>query len=497
MPVRGWLPFLLVFACVLGASVAARAGVPSVYLVQNSGWMEPFYVEPTAPRFRALLARLIEASQDGGGVTVADFNQDGQLPDRHSPHVLYQGPYAAAAVQDALGRLDLPRQRNGRLTDADFNGALVHAVTDLLRNRSGIIWLVTNNKNSPNNSQQVTQNTHDFASRLSNTAALAGIVAYPIRIPAQGREYAEKGLIIYGIAYGDEAAAALRAQVHGPGLSQLFADPAMQLKPLDRTPLVFTPTGTATPDIAASRTPDGSVVIDGVPGGRASTIDLTGSLTSQYYPQVIDEARITAGFRSLDGSRLPTGDLQGSVEPAVLHRLAPTDTLQDVHIRLTVPDVPRQGGLAGLFQKQVVLDGVVTIALTDLRLVMQDGFADKMAQITALDQLPSVFSDYRHVSAAETRVPVRLVVRFSSLPLILALLVLALALLLLVAAVLLRRDREHMLTIGGQTRRVRVRPFETRQVSAPDGRPFKVRGTLFGRAQVKPVAAPAAGRRKP
>lgn len=491
---------LLWFACGLGIGPAARAGVPSVYLVQNSGWMEPYYVEPAAPQFRALLARLIAVSQDDAGVVVADFNQDGQLADRHSPHVIYQGAYDGPRIQEKLNQLDLPRQRNGHLTDADFNGALVHAVTDVLGNRSGIIWLVTNNKNSPNNSSQVNQNTRDFALRLSNTAALADIVAYPIRMPAHSSAHDEKGLIIYGIAYGDEAAAALRAKVHAPGLTQMFPDPAMQLKPLDRASVVFTPAGTSTAGVAASRAQDGTVVVSGVPGEQASTVEITGSLTSQYYPQVIEAAQLTAGWRSLDGAPMPdqADGLPGSVDPPEVHGLGPGGTLQGVRIRLAVPGVPRQGGVAGLFQKEVVLDGVVAIGLTGLHLGLQEGFADKMAQIAALDQLPSVFSSYQAVTAAETTMPVRLVVRFSPVPLILAISASALALLALAAAaVMVRRDREHVLAIGGQTRRVRVRPFETRQVSSADGRLFKVRGTVFGRARVAAVSQTGAGARKP
>ncbi len=463
--------------------------MPSVYLVQNSGWMEPFYVEPAASDFRALLASLIEASQDGGGVVVADFNQDGQLADRRSPHVVFQGAYEDAAVQAAVRRLDLPRQRNGRLTDADLNGALVRAVTDILQNQSGIIWLVTNNKNSPNNSQQVNQNTRDFAEKLSNTEALTDIVAYPIRMAARSRDHAENGLIIYGVAYGDAAAVELRAKVRGPDLQHLFPDAAMQLKPLDRAAFVFTPTGAATAGAAASLAPDGTFVVS-LPGGRRSEVEIAGSLTSQYYPQVIERAQVTAEWRSLGGAPLPAA-LPGSVEPPALPHLAPGATLKGVRIRLAVPEIARPGGIAGLFQKQAVLNGVVAIGLTDMTLGLQEGFADKLSQIAALDQLPSVFSDYLRVSATETTVPVRLVVRFSPAPLIAAIAALAGALLALAAAaLLLRRDREHEVVIGGRMRRVRVRPFETREVTGADGALFTVRGRVFGRARVIPVSLP-------
>ena len=480
--------------CGLLAPGWADAQVSSVYLVQNSGWMEPFYADPAVP-FRPLLNALVAASNAGGEVVIADFDQDGQLPDRHSPHVLYRGPDDAGRIAGAIAALDLPTQPDGRLTDADFDGALVRGIDTVLDRHPGIIWLVTNNRNSPNNSQRVDENTRDFARRLGSSPALPVIVSYPVRMPARGRLYAATGLIVYGIAYGDQAGTELRRLTRAPGLTRLFSDPAVQLKPLDQAPLRFTPKASDTPGLAVSRLADGALRIDGVPGNRASDVEITGTLRSDYYPHVIDQAQVSLRWESLDGvpGQPPLPLLAGSIEPSALRAVAPGD-VRDVRLRLEVPRIERAPGLAGWLQKDVTLRGTVAIGLSGLSLSLQDGFTAKMAQIAALDQLPGVFFDNRSVRAASAVLPVTLVVRFSAVPLILALLSLAGLLgLLALLLVLLRREREHAVSLGGQVRRVRLRAFQTKLVALPGNRTFAVRGRLLG-APVVAERSPAGPR---
>ena len=491
---RGWAAAWLL-ALGLLAPGEAIAQVTSLYLIQNSGWMEPFYVDPNAP-FRPLLNALVAASNAGGEVVIADFDQDGQLPGRHSPHVDYRGPDDTAAVAKAIDAIDLPVQPDGRLTDADFDGALVRGINTILDGHPGIIWLVTNNRNSPNNSQRVDENTAEFARRLGSSPSLPVIVSYPVRMPAQGRQYSATGLIVYGIAYGETAASELRRLTLSHGLTRLFSDPAVQLKPLDQAPLVFTPEATTTTGLAVSRTPDGRLRIEGVPGGRASSVEITGTLRSDYYPHVIDQAQVSLRWQSLD--RLPgqvtaPSLLQGSITPSVLHRVAPRDVLQDVQIRLDIPRIDRSPGFAGWLQHDVSLHGTLAIDLAGLTLSLQDGFVAKMSQIAALDQLPAVFFDNRQVTAASATLPITLVVHFSAVPLILSLLGLfGLLLLLALLLVLLRREREHAVSLGGQVRRVRLRAFQARTVALPDGRVFVVRGRPIGKPAITERMAPEA-----
>ena len=102
------------------------------------------------------------------------------------------------------------RARGGtRLADADFNGALVRSLDEVLDGKPGIVWVLTNNKNSRNNSPEIDRNTRDFAELIRSSPFLPFVAAYPVRMPVTGRLFTERGLIIYAIAYGDAAGAAL------------------------------------------------------------------------------------------------------------------------------------------------------------------------------------------------------------------------------------------------------------------------------------------------
>ena len=64
--------FILLLA-LLG--IAPAWAVPQVVLVQNSGWMEPFYTDPHS-QFKPLVAALAgSVAQPGDALVLAAFNQ--------------------------------------------------------------------------------------------------------------------------------------------------------------------------------------------------------------------------------------------------------------------------------------------------------------------------------------------------------------------------------------------------------------------------------------
>ena len=69
------------------------------------------------------------------------------------------------------------------------------------------MWIVTNNKNSPDNSADVRANTRRFYAELSGDPRVTRIVGFLVRMPAQGRVFAERGLVVYAVAVGEDAGA--------------------------------------------------------------------------------------------------------------------------------------------------------------------------------------------------------------------------------------------------------------------------------------------------
>ena len=458
----------------------ARAAVPSLYLVQTSGWMEPFFTDPASP-FKPLLKALVEASHTDR-VMVGSFNQDNQVPGHRSPEVAYDGPFAAGAVGSAVDGLSLAVRPGNRLADADFVGALVRALNEVLGGKPGIIWIVTNNKNSRNNSPEINRNTRAFAEMVRSSPYLPFVAAYPVRMPVAGRLYTERGLIIYAVAYGEEAGAELARIVDAGPMRALFTDPPFKLKHLEQAPLVFT-----APGAGAS-----GVVLEAMPEG--GTVRVTGSLRSEYYPQTISRADVSLHWRSIDGVADPAG-LRAEVQPPVLAGLASGSSTGDVTLVLQTPAVVRPPGLSGLMASTAVLHGTAELRLSNLSLALGDDFVARMGEIAALDQLPDVFADYQRVTEAAAVLPVTLLVRFSPLPLLLLIGVGAVLLLLLVLLLWqATRQRTYAVPFDGRRRAFSLRPFRSEQVTLPDGRVLVVSGRLFGPHAHRIAEKPRRGR---
>ena len=489
-------------ACTAHAQIAADATPREVYLIQNSGWMEPFYRDPGAP-FLPLLRAFIQASTlPDANITIASFNQAGQLPDRPSPLPLYAGKLTANGLTAALAKLDLPRRADGLYTDADYNGALSDTIPNLLARAPGVIWMVTNNKNSRSNDQHVIENTTRFSTLLTASGFITEVVAYPLRLPARGPTFSEKGLVVYGIAYGQQAAAWLDRATQSAAMRRLLPAKPVRLKPLSLDPVTLTLTGAGEGAVRLSRQGN-AIVIDGLHGDAAS-IDIPARLTSNYYPQVIDQAHLQAAWIAGSGSE----GVAASITPDTIAAMGPDETLEHVHVQLSIRAVPRPPGLAGLLQGTAQLHGKLRLQLTGVQLALQPAFVAKMRDMFGNDSeaasnqvtggqrpdalpaaLPSVFLGDEAVTQAATDVPVTMNVAFSPLPLILTLAGAAAAVLAAGGALLAcTRERTYSVPVGQETMRVAVRPFRSTTVRSRAGTRVVVTGRLLGAPKIAPAA---------
>ena len=478
---------------------AGTDGAPrEVYLIQNSGWMEPFYRDPGAP-FLPLLRAFVQASAlPDANITIASFNQAGQLTDRPSPLALYTGKLTADGLSGALSRLDLPRRADGLYTDADYNGALSDTIPNLLARAPGVIWMVTNNKNSRSNDQHVIENTTRFSTLLTASGFITEVVAYPLRLPARGPTFSEKGLVVYGIAYGQQAAGWLDSAIQSAAMRRLLPAKPVRLKPLSLDPVTLTLTGAGQGNIRLSRQ-GAAIVIDGL-HGEAASIDIPARLTSNYYPQVIDQAHLQAAWIS-DAA---ASGVTASITPDTIAAMGPDETLENVHVQLAVPAIPRPAGIAGLLQGAAQLHGKLRLQLTGVQLALQPAFVAKMrdmfgndaeaasSQVTGGQRpdalpaaLPTVFLGDEAVTQAATELPVTMNVAFSPLPLILTLAGAAAALLAAAGTWLAcTRERTYSVPVGQETMRVAVRPFRSTTVRSRAGTRVMVTGRLLGAPRI-------------
>ncbi|MGU3540506.1 hypothetical protein [Methylobacterium sp. A54F] len=474
---------LLVLLGLAAARPAAAVEVPQVYLVQNSGWMEPFLTDP-ASRFRPLVAALVAATGAGSGrVVLAAFNQRGQVPGRSSPQVLHDGPYESGRIAAALAGLDLPRKPGGAFADADLNGALLAAVGEVLGGRDGVVWMVTNNRNAPSNGPEVARNTRAFAASLRGSPGLTRVLAWPVRMAVRGPNFAEGGFLVYGIGHGRAGGAALEAlSAEGSPLRALFAQPPVLLKPPGGALPLRVESVAGPPGLEAGS--EGGVLVIRVPRGPDTlTLRLRARLRNALYPQRIRAAGLAADWRGADGEAA----VAAAVAPDRLAGIAPEAESDPFEIALTLPPLPAEPALTGSRR----LDGLLSLRLTGLDLELDPAFLERVRPVfgggllaegrpaEGRGALPELLLDQSRLGEARAALPVRIEISASPWPLVglglggLALLVAGGA-----GAAYAALPRPLTVMLGPYPRRIALRPLGAVTLRAPDGGAWRVRRGL-------------------
>jgi len=483
---------VLYVACILvltvfGNAPTARGADRQILLIQNSGWMEPFFEDPNSQFVPLLQAFAAATAAWGGDYYVATFNQDGQLPEQKSPNLLYGGQALPNEVSAAVSRISLPKRPDGKYTDADFKNGLIGAITNILGNTPGVIWMVTNNKNSPNNSQEVIRNTRGFFEKLRESDTITRIVSFPLRMSVHGKKYSEGGLIIYGIALGEDGAATLARLEASQAVRNLIADPAVLLKPLHQAPLAFVP-HSVEPEGAKAEFTDGMLRVWGLPGDSAQEIVVRGDIVSGYYPHVIRKAVLSGQWSAIQGSENLFDGTKVAISPGTLENVMPVAPYGGIELRFSVPAVPRPEGVEGLFKSSRQVVGALQMDLRALRLEFAPAFVEKISAVTAMDQLPELFFDHQKISHATAVIPVGVELSYSALPMIAALTALALLVGGGVVGFLAFQPRSYPVSVNGRTMQARLRPFQSTVLQEPNsGQRVEVTRAGFGGPSTKPL----------
>lgn len=472
-------------ASVLAAlSLCAHAAPTAhVFLVQNSGWMEPFYSDPASP-FKPLVAALAgSVAQPGDALVLAAFNQS--RPGAPSPRALLsfkagQDP-ARARVAAALAGLDTARKPGGEaLADTDLGEALQAAISQALGGKPGIVWLVTNNRNSPDNDQATARRNREFYELIHAGSAIERALAFPLRMPVTGRHYSANGLMVYAFGVGAQGAAALDALLAKGRVRQVITEPPARLKPLDRDTVRLSPRRVLNaPGVSFASGVDGVLRADVAPDARTPQARIEWNLENTMYPYTIAAATLSA--RSLlAGEGHPI-----ALDGARVRNLAPgTPAPLASNMALPVARMPDKWSLAALKSagSAYVLPGRIELHLADQRLELSQPFRQRMAQLFPGDPLPDIFTPPARVQASRAVLPVQVRVHYGMGPLV-ALGGAALALLAMLAAAAWAwmRPRLAHLTVNDEARTLRGRAGTVQPVYDAGGRQVaSLRTTLFG-----------------
>ncbi|WP_462401578.1 hypothetical protein [Pseudomonas sp. Marseille-QA0332] len=464
----------LSFLGLAGMSVQAD-DLRQVLLVQNSGWMEPFYLDPTST-FKPLVSQLAATAAGDGEVVIGAFNQaDSQHP---SPQWTYRGPGTHARLAESVQALQLARKASGAYADTDFKEALLAAIQTGLEGREGIIWLITNNKNSPNNDSQTQARNREFYDLLHKEAVITRIAAFAQKMPVKSSNFSANGLMIYAIAYGEKAGIALEQVLAQPALAALLKDDRVRLKPLTQAAVRFIPTGVKdAPDVSASLASDQqTLVLDIDVDGSPKTAVLVGRFENQFNPYEIRSAKVSL---HLD---VPGEALQSAISTQRLTNLQPGARSDELDISLQLPALPSQWSSEVLMSSGYQRTGAIEIHLDDQRLQISRQFIERMNELFPNDALPDVFIPSSEASSSSTRLPIVLQVNYPLGPvmLLLGLLILVLLGALLAFAVLAGKKPVTVL-VEGVAHTYPLKPFT--RATVYDDRQNKVatvRRGLFG-----------------
>ncbi|PWF55472.1 hypothetical protein [Massilia glaciei] len=482
----GDTPKLLAGALLAGALLAAcgpALAVSQVFLVQNSGWMDPFYTDP-ASRFKPLVAELVMAvSAPGDRMVLAAFNQS--LPGAPSPRALLALTVGAepprARVEAALARLQTARKPGAStLADTDLNEAVSAAIGTALGGKPGLVWLFTNNRNSPNNDLATDRRNREFYDLIHRGDAIGKALAFPLKMPVRGEHYSANGLMVYVFAVGGQGVRELDALLATGRIARVITEPAARLKPLDQGSVRLTPRKVVdAPGLRFSVGPGGKLRADIDSNARAPRANIEWNLENTMYPYTITEA--TLGARSvLAGRERPITLARAEVRDLAPGRPQPLSSV----MQLPAAELPGKWSLQALRTagSAYVLPGRIELRLSGQELALSRDFRRRMAELFPGDPLPEIFTPPARIKGSEASLELEVRVHYGIGPL-LALIGAALAVLAAAggAALAYGRPRRVLVTVEGEQRTVRTRAGLTQPLFDKAGNKVaELRSTLFG-----------------
>ncbi|HEX8480001.1 MAG TPA: hypothetical protein VF663_16765 [Telluria sp.] len=470
-------------ATALIACTPVAHALPQVFLVQNSGWMEPFYADP-ASQFKPLVAELVGAVvTTGDPVVLAAFNQS--LPGAPSPRALlsFKADATSAKTRTAAALAGLAvahKPDSAALSDTDLGEAVNAAIVTALAGKPGIVWLFTNNRNSPNNDQATATRNREFYQLIHQGGAIDKALAFPLKMPVQGAHYRANGLMVYAFAVGAEGARTLDRLLATGRVQRVITEPPARLKPIDRDTVRLVPRKVeGAPGVTFSMTPAGMLRADVDAAAKTPTARIGWHLENRMYPYTISSAVLSA--RSHVGGE----DRAITLGSANVTNLAPGQP-QPLASTMSLPvkQLPGNWSLAALKSagSAYVLPGRIDVQLTGQKLELSQAFRQRMAALFPGDPLPDIFTPPARIQASTAVLPLEVRVHYGMAPL-LALGGAALALLAAAAATAMAygRPRKAFVTVEDELRTMQARAGSTQPIYDKAGlQVAQLKTTLFG-----------------
>ena len=416
--------------------------------------MLPFYDDPNS-RLKDLVVELSGrvAQYGAGDQVIASFNQSSG--DNKSPLLHYKGN-DAGQIRAAVQSIQAAR-KPGRATytDTDFQEAIVGAVTKFTPGQSALLWIVTNNKNSPDNSPETVQRNKEFYRFLQEAQEVKRIVAFPFKMPVQSQsrhDYRANGLMIYVLAYGEPADRVLQQML---AANAPFGEQPARLKPLNAEAMTFVPKEVEGNEVKATLPDKKTLVLSFEAGSKPEQAVVTGQFRNDFYPYDIRSARVGLTASFMGGKEGIAAELSNDK----ISGIPAGGFSNDVIVKISVPAIPSAWSPEVVFGSGYRAAGVLRFDLDDQRLEITQKFLKSMAELFPSDPLPDLFIPGDAAKKSTTDQPLVIEVAYPSWPL----LVVALGVMLaagglfgvLVAG---RREKIYRVSIDGVQKSFGLRP---------------------------------------
>jgi len=434
--------------------LAADYPVRNIYLVQNSGWMEPFYVDVNS-QFKPLVAAVIEkTSHDKEAVVLAAFNQ--AVGVNLSPALAYTGNDRTAMV-NALQNIALAHKPGGiAYADTDFQEAIISSITQYSPGTPCILWIFTNNKNSPQNSPETIAKNKEFYNWLQKEEKIRRIVAYPYPMAVKGKRYQANGVMVYALAYGEEANTALENLI---AANLPFWEKPARLKPLNADAVTFTPTSIVGGGgvRATLGTDQKTLELHFDSSNKPEVAVINGEFRNDFFPYDISSAIVsfTVNFQGENHG------IQSAIEPQQIADLPAGKSSQQIEVKIAIPPLPSiWANPEIIFKSGYQVPANMEFVLSNQDLKISNDFTSKMSKLFPGDLLPEIFIPGESAKQSVTSRPLLVKVVYPIWPLILLVLTI---LSLLIGSILLINlfagAKQYTVTVDGVQKKYVIKVF--------------------------------------
>jgi len=457
-----------VFIALNSSSLWADADITQIFLVQNSGWMLPFYEDRNSKLKQVVVELTNRVGQFGNAdQIIASFNQS--IDSNKSPLLAYRGK-DKSALKAAVESIQVAHKPGkSSYADTDFKEAIVGAITQFTPGKPCILWIITNNMNSPDNSQETVAKNKEFYNFLQTATEIKRIVAFPHAMPVRSHskpDYTANGLMIYAMAYGGAADGLLQQML---AANMPFGKQSARLKPLDMEALTFVPGSVATENVDARLASDHKTLVMTFAADRnPESAELSGRLRNDFYPYDISSADVsvnTAGFGAVHDAKIA---IETSIKD--LSNIPAGGFSPDINVKIKIPPIPSPWNPEILFGNGYTSRGVILFELDNQRLNISSDFVQSMSTIFPHDPLPDLFVPGDAAKKSVTQQGFIIRVNYPGWPL---LIVATLALLLLGGLIggiiFLRQEKIFRVSVDGVQKTIGLRPFASTIIKDQSG----------------------------